>query len=123
MHKENAIENNIKTMWKELTDVDTIEEIVELSEHKTQIIYKHSHRCGVCLISKEEVEKLSEEILKGADLYLIHVIPQRALSNAISQRLEIRHESPQIIILEAGVVKWKGSHWDVTASNLEKHLS
>lgn len=123
MNRDNAIENNVETIWKEISDVDTIPEIMDLSEHKIQIIYKHSHRCGVCLIAKEEMEKLAKEFLKVADLYMVNVIRQRAISNAISQRLEIRHESPQIIILEGGVVKWKGSHWDVTAANVGKNLS
>lgn len=123
MKKYNTLVNRVESIWKEITDSDSITDIVDQSERKIQIIYKHSHRCGVCLIAKEEMEKLPEEFVKDVDLYLVNVIQERSISDAITHQLEIRHESPQIIILKGGVVKWKGSHWDVTAANAEKYLT
>lgn len=122
MNRENDIQSNVDSVWKEISEVDNISDVLDLSEDKIQIIYKHSHRCGVCFIAKEELNKISNEILSQADLYMVDVIDQRAISSTIAHQLKIRHESPQIIILEGGEVKWKGSHWDVTSANVRKHL-
>ena len=53
-----------------------------------------------------------------AAVYVVHVVEQRALSNAIAARTGVRHESPQAILLEAGRVSWNASHDGITADAL-----
>lgn len=108
--------------WEELTSEVSVSDLIQRSNEKTQLIYKHSETCGVCLISKEELEKVVDEIAPTTDLYVVNVIAQRAASLTIADKLGIRHESPQVILLKDGEVLWSGSHWDVTAENIRSAL-
>jgi bacillithiol system protein YtxJ len=40
----------------------------------------------------------------------------------VSERLGIRHETPQAILLRDGKVIWNGSHFRITASQLDQLL-
>ena len=55
-------------------------------------------------------------------MYLVDVLGQRPLSQRIAADLSIRHESPQVIVLQAGKPMWHASHYDVTADTLEKQV-
>ncbi len=39
----------------------------------------------------------------------------RALSQSLAARVQVRHESPQLFVLQGGAVRWHESHWRVTA--------
>ena len=55
-------------------------------------------------------------------VYLVDVLGQRPLSQRIAAALSIRHESPQVIVLQAGKPLWHASHYDVTADTLAKEV-
>jgi len=46
----------------------------------------------------------------------------RAVSNAIAQKLGIRHETPQALLVKGGRVVWSASHFRVTAAAVENAL-
>jgi len=92
--------------------------ILQKSDEKPQLIYKHSHRCSVSFMAKQQLEKFTKEISDKANLFMIDVIHQRDLSNAIASQLNVRHESPQVIILKDQEVIWKGSHWQIKGKDI-----
>jgi bacillithiol system protein YtxJ len=55
-------------------------------------------------------------------VYLVDVLGQRPLSQRIAAALSICHESPQVIVLQAGTPTWHASHYDVTADALAKEV-
>lgn len=64
-------------------------------------LYKHSTQCGICDSAIEEVEAF-ELKNPSATIYYLDLLAHRDVSNAIAQRLGVRHESPQFIVLQAG---------------------
>ncbi len=48
----------------------------------------------------------------------IDVIGQRPLARAIAERTNVRHESPQALLLEGGEVRWHASHGAITQESL-----
>jgi len=77
-------------------------------------IFKHSNICPVSSRAKEEVEKFPQ------DVYLIVVQEQRDLSNDIADKLEITHESPQLIILKDGDIVQVLNHGSITAESISE---
>jgi bacillithiol system protein YtxJ len=53
---------------------------------------------------------------------LVDVIRQRPLSREIAARLGIPHESPQVIVIRGGTVRWHASHYEVTADALAAQI-
>jgi bacillithiol system protein YtxJ len=44
------------------------------------------------------------------------------VSNAVADRFRIRHESPQIVLVEDGAVRWHRSHWHVNGREVQQAL-
>lgn len=86
------------------------------------LVFKHSTRCPVSSSAWREVARFRERHPE-APVYVVHVVEQRALSNALAARTGVRHESPQAIVLAGGVVLWADSHEGVTAEALEERLT
>ncbi len=110
-------------IWNPISGIENIDAILQASSEKPQLIYKHSHRCSVCILAKEELEEISDQVLDSTDLYMINVIHQRDLSNAIASTFDVRHESPQVIIIKDGEVAWKGSHWAIKGKDILDELT
>ncbi len=85
------------------------------------LVFKHSTRCPVSTAAWREVVRFREQHPE-APVYVLHVVEQRALSNALAARTGIRHESPQAILLADGAVTWSGSHEAITVEALEERL-
>lgn len=83
------------------------------------LIYKHSPRCGVCTASQQEVRFFAEGH-PAVPVYQIDVVEHRALARTIAERLGVRHESPQAILVAAGRAIWDASHWDIRATDVEQ---
>lgn len=61
-------------------------------------------------------------IEKGLGFYYLHIQTHRSLSNWLAEELNIRHESPQLIVINSEKVIAHGSHYDILeiVPNLEK---
>ncbi len=91
---------------------ETEEELGKLFEKKSGIhlIYKHSNTCMTCIFIKKRVEELMSSDKKIDTFQFIEVRLSRSLSNFVSDKTGIKHESPQAILLHNGDVKWHASH-------------
>ena len=65
-----------------------------------------------------------EKLATDADLPIYEVVVQdaRTLSNEIAERLDIRHETPQVIVLRDGKAVFHASHRRVTAEAVRTSL-
>ena len=90
-------------------------------ENPRAVLFKHSTRCPVSAYVVDEVIEFAEDHPEWP-VYLLKVIEQRRLSHKAADRLRVRHESPQAIVLHRGQVRWHGSHHEVTADAL-RHQS
>jgi bacillithiol system protein YtxJ len=86
------------------------------------VIYKHSPICGLSSSSLPEVRRF-EATRPEVPLFMIDVITQRGLSQRIAEDLGLRHESPQVILLNEGSVAWHADHRGVSAEKLIEAVS
>ena len=84
-------------------------EILELSNEKPVFIFKHSSRCGISSVVLSRFEKQIKE--RDDSYYFLHIQGERALSNWLAEALQIRHESPQLIVLKNEKVIAHDSHY------------
>jgi bacillithiol system protein YtxJ len=50
---------------------------------------------------------------------MVTVQTHRAVSNAVAQKLGVRHETPQALLIRDGRVVWSASHFRVTAAAVD----
>ena len=110
-------------IWEVITDVSDIDDILQRSNHRPQLIYKHSNRCSVCFVAKGNLERASEQIGEQAEMYYLDVVKHREASNYVADKLEVRHESPQVILVNEGEVSWNASHGSIDADTVLERLN
>lgn len=96
--------------WIPLTNTEQLHKIELKSKEKPQLIFKYSTRCGISRIVMNEFEKAYKFSEQEFDLYYLDLIAFRPVSNAIAQRFNVVHESPQILVIKNGVVVVHASH-------------
>jgi len=85
------------------------------------VVYKHSPRCASSKTAELEVGRFAERH-PDVPVYQLDVVRHRALARSLAERLDVRHASPQVILLRRGRVVWAGSHGEVDAATLEDHV-
>ncbi|WP_026690693.1 bacillithiol system redox-active protein YtxJ [Alteribacter aurantiacus] len=105
-----------------MTKITTVEEWEKLLSDEEQFYFlKNSTTCPISTQAFDETEKFSEEA-QSVPVYYLNVQEARPLSNEIANHVNVKHESPQIFLVEGGEVKWHASHWNVTKDTLSKAL-
>lgn len=98
--------------FKDLTDLGQLTEIEKLS-HTIKggvLIFKHSTRCALSNMALNRFMRgwdLGEELLP---VYYLDLIKYRNLSDAVSERYGVKHESPQVLLLKHGTCVYHASH-------------
>lgn len=108
--------------WRSLSTKGDLEVILEDSLHSPQAIFKHSTRCGISSMAKARVESKWEKTNPSIPIHLLDLISNRELSNFVAEYLNVRHESPQLILLEKGEVVYHASHISISSSAVAKHI-
>jgi len=90
------------------------------SEETPVLIFKHSSACSVSARAHDEMATLATET--DLPVYKVVVQEARPVSNAIEAALDVRHETPQAILLRDGRPTFHTSHFDVTAETLRDEL-
>ena len=77
--------------WQALTSVDQIRTISERSKSKTQVIFKHSTRCGISSMVMNQFVDGYELSEKDADLYYLDLLNYRDVSSEIGYKFQVMH--------------------------------
>ena len=94
--------------WIPLLNEQQIEEIKTNSLQKPQVIFKHSSRCSISSMARHRLDKNNPP--KGIDFYFLDIINHRNVSNKIALDFDIRHQSPQVLIINNGTCIYNESH-------------
>ncbi|WP_178985011.1 bacillithiol system redox-active protein YtxJ [Winogradskyella helgolandensis] len=107
--------------WQPLSDVSQLTTIEEQSKTKTQIIFKHSTRCGISsMVMKQFVSAYDVEL--NADLYYLDLLRYRDVSNEVGYKFQVMHQSPQLLVIKNGVAVAHASHGAINDMTLEQFI-
>ena len=107
--------------WIPLTDEEQLREIVEKSNSKPQVIFKHSTRCSISSMAKNRLER--SEVPEGADFYLLDLITYRHISNRIATEYNVYHESPQVLVIRNGQCVFDESHGSIHMDDIKEQVT
>jgi bacillithiol system protein YtxJ len=99
--------------------VDELHRLIVESESRPVLLFKHSYTCGVSMEALDELVAHLNDSSTGAQYAVVTVQTHRAVSNAVAQKLGVRHETPQALLIRDGRVVWSASHFRVTAAAVE----
>ena len=107
-----------------LHDIESVDAAIAESRERPVLLFKHSRYCGVSCEALDELQSHMDGHADSAVTYkLVTVQTHRPVSDAIAQRLGLRHETPQAILIKDGKIVWNASHFRITASTLDEVVS
>lgn len=107
-----------------VTTTEALDALIGLSRQQIVILFKHSTQCPISAHADQEMVKVAENYEpKGIAIGRILVIENRDVSLACSDKLGVKHESPQVIVLRDGEPIWNDSHYAIRYDKLESVLS
>lgn len=111
-----------KIPWNSLTTPEELEAALKASgEHDNGIvIFKHSTRCGTSSMALSRFERQWD--LDPLPAYFVDVVRNRDISNAVAEKLEVPHASPQLLLIQNGACVYNISHNGISVEALKEHL-
>ena len=107
-----------------LQHVNELDELLSKSGSRPVLLFKHSYSCGISAEALDELVSHLDTAQPGKAQYaMITVQTHRELSNAVTAKLGIRHETPQALLVRDGQVVWAASHFRVTAQAVGAAIS
>jgi len=99
--------------------IEAIEDLSTMLAGERAILFKHSSRCELSAWARRHVEKFVATC-PSANVFVINVIENRSMSSEVENLLGVRHETPQVILVEGGQAVRQASHRKVRIKTLNK---
>ena len=102
--------------WIHLTDEGQLNEIIIKSQHRPQVIFKHSTRCSISSVALQRLQKAQQP--EGLDFYFLDLLAHRSLSNKVVEVFAVHHESPQVLVIKQGKCVFDESHLGISMTDI-----
>ena len=93
-----------------LSSAADFEDALEASGAHRIAILKHSTTCPVSSLAKNRVDRALRDGSLDLPVYYLDLLRYRSVSDLIAERLGVRHESPQLIVVERGEAVYSSTH-------------
>lgn len=113
--------NDSKMQWEQLDDVSQLDTIIKQSMEKPVVIFKHSTRCSISRMALRQFEN-EFDLQDKVSPYYLDLIANREVSNGISQRFNVEHQSPQVLLIKDGLSVYDISHEGIDVTVLNQKL-
>lgn len=107
--------------WILLTTEVQLNDIAAKSFVTPQVIFKHSTTCSISSMALNRLERA--ETPNNVDFYYLDLLKLRNISSAISNKFDVHHESPQIIVLKNGSCIYDESHYAISMADIAEQVA
>ena len=108
--------------WIPLVSISQLDDIKSKSLTKTQLIFKHSTRCGISSMVMRQISNGFTFTENEFDLYYLDVLRYRDVSNLVAETFQVFHESPQLLIIKNSVLLAHYSHGAINDMDLTRFV-
>lgn len=108
--------------WIPLELVEQLDEVIEQSNEKPVVIFKHSTRCSISRFALRQWENDYNPKDFDVHFYFIDLLRFRVVSNEVAFRFQVVHQSPQILLIQNGKCIYHDSHDGISMENLRKYV-
>lgn len=107
--------------WKFIYTTEELEKLISDSSEEVMLFFKHSPRCFISKMVKNNFEKDAER--ESCSFYLIDVLEQRKLSDKLAELLKIEHQSPQALVIRNKLLLYNESHNSINYMEIKKQIT
>ena len=108
--------------WIPLNSLAQLSVIEETSKTRTQVIFKHSTRCGISRMVMNQFVAAYDLDMTTIDLYYLDLLSYRDVSNEVGYKFQVMHQSPQLLIIKNGVAVAHASHGAINEMDLQRFI-
>ncbi|MBL7843077.1 MAG: bacillithiol system redox-active protein YtxJ [Cyclobacteriaceae bacterium] len=106
--------------WNKLTELRQLDDISKESAQQKILIFKHSTKCSTSRAMLDRLERnWKEDEMKAIKPYFLDLLSYRQISNAIAEKFNVEHESPQVIIIQDDKAIYHASHFGINYSTIK----
>lgn len=117
---EKEVTNSPEPKFYAFTSMDEFENIDAISNDKPVVVFKHSTRCSISRFALKQFDANFNYPDNKMDWYLLDLLNHRDISNEITRRYNIEHQSPQIVVIRNGKAVYSASHDAIDANDLKQ---
>ena len=104
-----------------MKELSTLTDLNAVFDQEIAVLYKHSTRCPISAGANEKLEGLLAAN-PDAPIYKVDVHEARGLSQSISERTGVEHQSPQVIVLRRGKPAWTRARMEISAEGVAEQI-
>mgnify|MGYP000917370187 CR=1 FL=1 len=104
--------------WINLSSSEQLHELMQASESKPVLLFKHSTRCSISSMVLNRFEQTMDPA-KATCVYL-DLLVYRPISAEIEALTRVQHQSPQAILIRNREVIYSESHTGISAAEILK---
>ncbi|MHA6260763.1 bacillithiol system redox-active protein YtxJ [Sporosarcina sp. CAU 1771] len=101
---------------KRIKSVEEWQTLLDNSTEQPFLLFKLSMTCFSSITAKKELQALETDL----PIYVVIVQMDKKVSKTIEIDLEVKHESPQLLILKNGRAVWQATHYHIKKSVVEE---
>jgi len=109
--------------WKILASKKQLEEIISTSKDTPVVILKHSTTCPISGMARHRLESSWDIDESTIVPYYLDLLQYRAISNAVAEKFQVTHESPQVLLIKNGECVYENSHLDINVPEIKEALN
>jgi hypothetical protein len=124
MLRDSWQQKQIKMNWNTLNQINQILELEQASLQKPVLIFKHSTRCSISRTVLNRFETAFTLINPSQiDCYLLDLLNHRDISNQLAMEFNVKHESPQVLVILNGKTVLHKNHYEIDLSEILNELN
>jgi bacillithiol system protein YtxJ len=114
----------MSTPWLPLTQSEQIIDLAQASHEQPVLIFKHSTTCSISAAAKSKIERQwADSGLTDVPIYYLDLLRFRPLSAQIAEQFGVRHESPQLLLIQNGKCHYDASHMGIRLSEVSAKVT
>ena len=109
----------MSTPWLPLTQPEQITALAQSSHERPALIFKHSTTCSISAAAKSKIERQWADSGLDVPIYYLDLLRFRSLSAQVAEQFGVRHESPQLLLIQDGECRYDASHMGIRLSDVK----
>ncbi len=109
--------------WLEIKSEEDLSKLIEESfqDNIGVAIFKHSKRCSISSVAKMRLSSFWD-FKEELPIYYLDLIAFREISTLIAEHFDVKHESPQLLVIKDGECLYNASHMGISVKELHSEL-
>jgi len=108
--------------WQPILQAADVDNIWQWSMERPQLLFKHSTRCGISVQAQERLLAGNAILHPAFGLHYLDLLQYRPISQYITDKSGVLHQSPQILLISRGKVTYTSSHQAINPEKIKAQL-